>query len=117
MHGGYNPVQSIMYDDVYVLSLPSFTWTLLWSGTTPRFGHSCNTAGKRQMLRTGGSLDASLYAVETSAQVPDLASMQCDTKEGVALFDLTALTWSSFYNAYASEYQLPQNVVDLIGGS
>ncbi|KAK4894464.1 hypothetical protein LTR27_007350 [Elasticomyces elasticus] len=117
IHGGYDPTTSVMYDDVYLLSLPSFTWTMLWSGTTGRFGHSCNTAGKRQMLRTGGSLDASMYAVETSGQLPNLTAMQCDPKEGVALFDLTALTWSSFYNAYAADYQLPNKVVDLIGGS
>ena len=117
IHGGYDPVQSILYDDVYVLSLPSFTWTQVWSGPGGRFGHSCNTAGKRQMLRTGGALDAGMYAVETSGQLPNLTTMQCDPREGVALFDLTALTWGSFYNAYAPEYQLPQKIVDVVGGS
>jgi len=106
-----------MYDDVYVLSLPSFTWTKVYSGANPRFGHTCHTAGKRQMLRVGGSLDASLYAVETTGQLPNLSTMNCDRKEGVALFDLSALTWSSFFNAHAPQYQVPGNVVDVIGGS
>ncbi|KAK4540210.1 hypothetical protein LTR36_009708 [Oleoguttula mirabilis] len=117
IHGGYDPGQSIMYDDIYVLSLPSFTWTLVYSGTTPRFGHTCNTAGKRQMLRTGGSLDASMWAVETTGQVPNLTMLQCDPREGVGLFDLTDLTWSSFFNASAPDYELPKVVVDAIGGS
>ena len=106
-----------MHDDVYILSLPSFTWTQVWSGPTPRFGHSCNTAGKRQTLRTGGALDASMYAVETSGQMPNLTTLQCDPKEGVALFDMFNLTWSSFYNAYAPDYQVPEVAVGLIGGS
>ncbi|KAH6663379.1 putative cell wall anchored protein [Halenospora varia] len=117
IYGGYDPTQSIMYDDVYILSLPSFTWTKAYSGTKPRFGHTCHTAGKRQMMSVGGSLDASMYAVETSGQLPNLSTVACDQKEGVVLFDLSALTWGSFFDAYAPQYQVPKSVVDVIGGS
>ncbi|KAH8727348.1 hypothetical protein GQ44DRAFT_825053 [Phaeosphaeriaceae sp. PMI808] len=117
IYGGYDPMQSIMYSDVYVLSLPSFTWTKLYSGNNPKFGHTCHTAGPRQMMTVGGSLDADMYAVETSGQLPNLTTMKCDQLGGVALFDLSNLTWSSSFNPYAPEYQVPQKVVDVIGGS
>ncbi|EON69431.1 hypothetical protein W97_08691 [Coniosporium apollinis CBS 100218] len=117
IYGGYDPIQSIMYDDVYVLSLPSFTWTKVYEGPSPRFGHTCHTAGKRQMMAVGGSLDASMYGVETTGQLPNLTTLQCDRRAGVALFDLTALTWGSFFDAYAPAYQVPRKVVKVIGGS
>ncbi|KAH8692510.1 hypothetical protein GQ44DRAFT_719790 [Phaeosphaeriaceae sp. PMI808] len=117
IYGGYDPIRSIMYDDVYVLSLPSFTWTKLYSGNNPKFGHTCHIAGPRQMMTVGGSLDADMYAVETSGQLPNLTTLKCDQWGGVALFDLSNLTWSSSFNLYAPEYQVPQKVVDVIGGS
>lgn len=106
-----------MYDDVYVLSLPSFTWTKVYSGNNPKFGHTCHTAGMRQMMTVGGSLDANMYAVETTGQIPNLATLKCDQHGGVALFDLSNLTWGSFFDAYAPAYQVPKKVVDVIGGS
>jgi len=117
IYGGYDPTQSIMYDDIYVLSLPSFVWTKVYSGQNPKFGHTCHSAGKRQMMTVGGSLDASMYAVETTGQIPNLTSMTCDKWGGVALFDLSSLTWSSFFDAHAPDYQVPGKVVDAIGGS
>lgn len=117
MYGGYDPIQSIMYDDVYVLSLPSFTWTKVYSGDNPKFGHTCHVAGKRQMLSVGGALNASMYAVETTGKLPDLSTTKCDRWGGVGLFDLTNLTWGSFFNQHAPEYQVPNKVVDVIGGS
>ncbi|PVH92096.1 hypothetical protein DM02DRAFT_663272 [Periconia macrospinosa] len=117
IYGGYDPTKSIMYDDVYVLSLPSFTWTKVYSGENPKFGHTCHTAGKRQMMTVGGLLDASMYAVETTGQLPNLTTTKCDKWGGVALFDLSNLTWGSSFNLYAPEYQVPGKVVDAIGGS
>lgn len=117
MYGGYDPGQSIIYDDVYVLSLPSFTWTKVYSGATPRYGHTCHSAGKRQMMSVGGSLNAEMFAVETTGNIPNLMNMECDGTQSVSLFDMTELKWGTYYDAYAPQYQVPQNVVDVIGGS
>ncbi|CAN9342729.1 unnamed protein product [Alternaria alternata] len=102
IYGGYDPVQAIMYDDVYVLSLPSFTWTKVYSGNDSRFGHSCHSAGVRHMIRIGGSLDADTYAFETTGQLPVLDTLRCDQQGGVALFDLS---------------DLPTKLVERIGGT
>jgi hypothetical protein len=117
MYGGYDPKQSIIYDDVYILSLPSFVWTKVYSGENPKFGHTCHTAGKRQMMTVGGLLDASMYAVETTGRLPSFTNIKCDKWGGVALFDLCNLTWGSFFNPYASDYQVPEKLVGAIGGS
>ena len=117
IHGGYNPIKSIMYDDVYALAVPSFTWTRLYNGSSPISGHTCHTAGKRQFARFGGSRDASMYAVETTGQIPNLTSLRCDANSGVSLFDMTNLIWGTYFDYYAPEYQLPQKIVDVIGGT
>lgn len=117
MYGGYDPMKNASYDDVYILSLPSFTWTKVYSGQNPKFGHTCHSAGNRQMMTVGGLLDTNLYAVETTGQLPNLNTSKCDRWGGVALFDLSNLTWGSFFNPYAPEYQLPTKLVDVIGGS
>jgi hypothetical protein len=69
------------------------------------------------MMTVGGSLDGNMYAVETTGKLPNLSTLNCDRWGGVALFDLSNLTWGSFFDAYAPEYQIPKKVVDVIGGS
>jgi hypothetical protein len=117
IYGGYDLVQAIMYDDVYVLSLPSFTWTKVYSGNDSRFGHSCHSAGVRHMIRIGGSLDADTYAIETTGQLPVLDTLRCDQQGGVALFDLSDCTWGSFYDTNAPGYEVPTKLVERIGGT
>ncbi|KAF9637447.1 Galactose oxidase/kelch beta-propeller [Lasiodiplodia theobromae] len=117
IHGGYDPHNSTLFDDMYVLSVPSFTWTKVYSGKEGRYGHTCNAAGKRQMLVTGGARDASLFAVETTGDVPNLNQTSCNEGMGVTVFDLTNLTFGTFFDYDAPEYQVPQKVVDKIGGT
>lgn len=107
---------------MYVLSFPSFTWTLVnpGSSTAPGyFGHTCNSAGKRQMLATGGARDASLLGIETTGDVPNLNATTCDdSAAGVRLFDMVSATWSTFYNAsQAALFRVPDAVVKRIGGT
>ncbi|KAF9639232.1 Galactose oxidase/kelch beta-propeller [Lasiodiplodia theobromae] len=122
IHGGIDPGSGTVYDDVYVLSFPSFTWTLVnpGSSTAPGyFGHTCNSAGKRQMLATGGARDASLLGIETTGDVPNLNATTCDdSAAGVRLFDMVSATWSTFYNAsQAALFRVPDAVVKRIGGT
>lgn len=120
MYGGYDPIRNIMYDDVWVISLPSFKWVKLDSGgPSPRFGHSCHWAGTSHMISIGGSLDAAMYGVETTSQIPtNLEMMKCDPIEGVKIFDLSAGTWGTLSPGPQSpEYRVPAQVVAVIGGS
>lgn len=110
-------MQSIMYDDVYVLSLPSFTWTKVYTGNSSRFGHTCHYATARHMMRIGGSRDADTYAIETTGKLPDLDTLKCDPQGGVALFDMSDCTWGSLYDTNALAYEIPTKVVEKIGGT
>jgi len=92
-----------MYDDIYVLSLPSFTWTNIFNGQSPRWGHTCHVVGNRQLLTVGGLLNTSTWG--------------CDWENrGVAIMDLSSGEWGSTYNASAAPYQVPVKVVATIGG-
>jgi len=45
------------FDDVYILSLPSFKWITWWQGSgagNPHHSFTCNIVNKGQMLEIGG---------------------------------------------------------------
>lgn len=106
MYGGRNPITGTLYDETYVLTLPAFTWVKLLVGESPRYAHTCHLVGKRQMLTVGGSLSPANNLTE-----------QCDWEsKGVAILDLSTLQWGSAFDAYASPYEVPQNIYQEIGG-
>jgi hypothetical protein len=43
IYGGWDPAgdHEKWYDDIYVLSLPSFTWVKMYQADSPRYGHTC----------------------------------------------------------------------------
>ena len=103
------------FDDIWVLSLPTFTWTLVYSGSSPRFGHTCHVVGNRTLLTVGGVFDAN--QMKGAADVT-VGSGVCDWEyRGVGVLDLAKITWGSRFNAYAPAYEVPTQVVSTIGGS
>ncbi|KAL1600393.1 hypothetical protein SLS60_006778 [Paraconiothyrium brasiliense] len=102
LYGGIDPINDKFYDDVVVLSLPSFTWTNIWPvGESPRLGHGCHRAGKRQMVTVGGNV----------------TNIDCDwERKGVAFLDLSTAKWGSVFLANQSDYEVPQNLFGVTGG-
>ena len=104
MYGGRDRSQA--FDQVYVLSLPSFKWMKLWEGDSPRWGHTCHAVGNSgsQMITVGG--------------VPDTDFTNgCDWEtKGVSIYDMSSGLWGSVYNAFDGEYQIPNAVSREIGG-
>ena len=105
VYGGRG-VNSQVFDDIYVLSLPSFIWTKIYQGNSPRHSHSCHRLGSRLMVSVGG-----ISSFNTTA-----APCDWETK-GVAIFDMSNVTWSSFYDQSAPSYTVPTAVVAKIGGT
>ncbi|PQE22714.1 cell wall anchored protein [Rutstroemia sp. NJR-2017a BVV2] len=104
MYAGKDGI-SASYDDIYVLSLPSFTWTKVYETTpgSPRYGHTCHLVGNRQLLTVGG--------------IAGSFSTYCDWEsKGVAIFDLSTLQWGSNFYHDAESYSLPSNLTAVIGG-
>ena len=100
MYGGYDGslgVEAQQFDELWVLTLPAFTWQQLdASHKSARIGHTCHVVGQRQMLSIGG-----IDATQTDPwSTPDLTNWN-----GLGVFDMTAAQWTSGYNSSAAPYQ------------
>jgi hypothetical protein len=106
MFGGWDPTQpNTWYDEVYVLSLPSFTWVKMYHAESPRYGHTCHKVG-RQMITTGGR--------NIRRNVTDY----CDWElHGIAVLDMPSMTWGSVFNTTLGQYEVSTGIVDKIGGT
>ena len=92
------------YDAVYILSLPAFVWFKAdYTPQYPRFRHTCEVVGTRQMLSIGGHpfIDNNLgiYSRDPFLQ-------------GLGIFDMTDLQWKSKYDAGAEDYKTPRVIKD-----
>lgn len=104
MYGGRDGVNTY-YDEVWILSLPSFQWVQVNSGSSPRYGHTCHVAGNRQMITVGGA---------TTSKV----ATDCDWEtKGVGVLDMSSISWGSAYDANASPYTVPDDIVRAVGGT
>ncbi|KAF2659858.1 hypothetical protein K491DRAFT_688734 [Lophiostoma macrostomum CBS 122681] len=103
MYGGNDPISSTMFDDVYVLSLPSFTWTAVYTnGGSPRWGHNCHLANGRQMVTVGGNITDHV----------------CDWElRGIAFLDLNTIIWGSTFRANNTVFEVPNKLFAATGGS
>ena len=100
------------FDDIWVLSLPSFTWTKVYSGISPRFAHTCHLVGNRTMLTVGGVANANQMQGLYYGSTPP-----CDWETaGLGVYDMSDLVWGSVYNASAPAYEVPDPVISTIGG-
>ncbi|KAK2759135.1 hypothetical protein FQN54_003234 [Arachnomyces sp. PD_36] len=101
MYGGTNGHRDASANDsdqVYVLSLPAFRWFQSDAVTQPRFMHTCELVGKRQMLSIGG----------VHAQIGDTVDPFI---HGLGIFDLTDWEWKPIYDAEAADY-VPHDTIN-----
>jgi hypothetical protein len=92
MFGGQNLIpygSQIQYDDMWILSVPSFTWipvnTNSQSVPYPRSGHTCNV-WDGQMVVAGGYIGKDI---------------SCETP-GIYIFNLSSLSWQNSYTSLGS---------------
>ncbi len=109
--------QQVQYSDVYILSIPSFTWVKVPDQASPpaaRAGHTCNLRDG-QMIVVGG------YTGQND---------QCDSP-GVYVFNATSLQWQSSFTVLSPRpdihpdnsvlaasfgYRVPDELASVIGG-
>ncbi|KAI9824064.1 MAG: hypothetical protein M1832_002132 [Thelocarpon impressellum] len=108
IYGGYDGIEdaNAPSDDVYVLSVPSFIWTKVYSGTAGhgRRSHKCAKVYPDQMLVVGG-------------QSQQLDTYNCLAGGVIQVFNLNTLKWQDNYDpAVWSEYKVPDVVIAKIGG-
>ena len=91
------------YNQVYILSLPSFVWFKANDTTgPPKYGHTCENIGNGQMVSIGG---------HNPVDNIDVSPNQTDPfPQGLGLFDMVDLKWVTSYNATKGPYQAPRAV-------
>jgi hypothetical protein len=93
-----------VYDQTYVLSIPSFIWIKIMEGASPRYAHSCHVVGKSQMLTVGGARYENI-------------THGCDWEyRSVAILNLKNSQWGNVFDYNAGEYELPAKIINVIGG-
>ncbi|PNY28644.1 Uncharacterized protein TCAP_01431 [Tolypocladium capitatum] len=108
-YGGFDGIHPTndFYDDVWVLSLPSFTWTQINNGTAihGRAGHKCFQPYPDQMMVFGGY----------TPQAGDVPS--CLDKGPVVIFNITSGEWMDSYDPTKyGTYGVHEKVRAAIGG-
>ncbi|KAH6666538.1 hypothetical protein F5X68DRAFT_236977 [Plectosphaerella plurivora] len=102
--GGANDASDFLPDSVHVLSLPSFTWSLV-TKVDPEFvreNPNCAVVGNSQFLIWGGRTDGD-SATRYGVQDP--------FKQGLGILDLNTLRWKDEYNPDGAPYSPNHNVV------
>ncbi|KAH7342668.1 hypothetical protein BKA65DRAFT_295561 [Rhexocercosporidium sp. MPI-PUGE-AT-0058] len=105
--GGNLGSSALPYDEMYILTLPAFQWIKVpFAPAKPRHGLTCETVGRRQMLVIGG-VDTLQNEPTTAARTLDLVTFSTKDPftQGLAIFDMTTLSWSSGYDAGAAAYE------------
>lgn len=76
----------------------------MYTGDSPRYAMTCHLVGNRQMITVGGAGGASI-------------TKDCDwERKGVAVYDLSKLSWDSKFTHDAAPYEVPSKVTIKIGG-
>lgn len=102
--------------NVYVLSIPSFTWIRVTLDTDQRSQHKCHLMGKHHMLVVGG------IRPNREEQYPSgMAGCDTDPKfnQGLGMFSLNNHTWATNYDPEvgAAPYQVHSSITNAIGGN
>lgn len=92
--------QNKVYNDIWILSIPAFTWFKLDVVGTLRCWHECVIVGS-QLISVGGSgID------------PWQFRYRDEWRQGIGVLDLTTMTWADRYSPNSTAYQSPQMVKD-----
>jgi hypothetical protein len=107
LYGGLSTVPGTPgFDDVYILSLPSFTWLRWWSeadtlDSHPKYGMTCNVIDNSQMLIIGGLYEDPL---------------KCDIQNVQGAHNLDLSTQWQKFSLNKTEYLVPSNITAVIEG-
>ena len=112
LYGGFGFGENATgFDDVYILSMPTFTW-IKWypteAGTPyPHGDLSCTVIGGNQMIVMGGNF--------TNDTICDVPSIQGQHNLNLGKDDPTNAKWVSFQNNITG-YNVPSEIIAVVGG-
>ncbi|KAG8525981.1 uncharacterized protein KY384_000743 [Bacidia gigantensis] len=117
IYGGLIEIYGNTTDELYVLSMPSFQWVKISEtensntevgNPVGRVLHSCLAYNDRQMFVLGGKIATPNGSWDTSHCI--------DSLPGIKLLDMTTFEWYSEYPIPNTTYEVPQQVINIIGG-
>ncbi|RPA82036.1 hypothetical protein BJ508DRAFT_305941 [Ascobolus immersus RN42] len=91
--------------EVWVLSVPSFTWQLVSTDGPAFYDHTCELVDDRYLVSFGGKKDFNSYVCSN-----------VETPLGVNLFDLHELKWTRRYEKNKDGYKVPEKLFKTLGG-
>lgn len=117
IYGGYSLYQGYPYNDVWVLSVPTFTWIKvtpsdksLGDGSYGRHLQTCHMGNEAQMIVLGGSVQT-MHNPSTI-----VTSTGCsDSHAPLLVLNTNTFQWSDAYNPDLT-YTQPVVVYEAIGG-
>ena len=114
MFGGWSPDRSVGYNEVWVLSIPSFRWFLVNGGLSATTAGTSTPPAYEAMTCyvVGGGSKMIVYGGRNGPEY----KRECVDRTAVHVFDMTKLAWEEDYNANGGEYQVPKLIYDVIGG-
>lgn len=100
--------EAVQYDTINILTLPAFHWiSVPYNPQNPRHALTCNAVGGSQILSIGGVDSNSRVA---QGIISDIIESTFDSSadpfaQGLAIFDMTTMTFSDQYTAGAPPYE------------
>jgi hypothetical protein len=114
LYGGAGEEEgSVGFDDIYILTLPTFTWIKMYpdgnsTGSYPHHSFSCNVVNEAQMFIHGG-----FFPLNDDCDVPDQWGLH-DMSLGRQNKDKAP--WM-LYNPDLATYAVPTDIISVVGGN
>jgi hypothetical protein len=119
LYGGWDLGATIAYEDVYVLSVPSFQWIKIndvqnnteaqLAPVIGRKNHRCAMWKDSQMIVVGG------FVNEKSVQVNN-ETTSCGTYPPLRVLDVSTFTFMGQFDPNSPPYTVPSQIYQVIGG-
>ncbi|KAE8152936.1 hypothetical protein BDV25DRAFT_127561 [Aspergillus avenaceus] len=113
VYGGLAAGRSGGFPDIYVLTLPTFTWIKWWpkgpSTGAPKHTMSCDVVGLGQMLVIGG------YSIKNVTEC-DVPTIYAQHNIYLGRQNPEQAEWARF-RPNLTEYHVPSEIISVIGGS
>ncbi|KAI0431689.1 hypothetical protein F5Y09DRAFT_303967 [Xylaria sp. FL1042] len=118
IHGGWDQLRRRAFNDVWVLSLPSFRWIKVEDSGNPdlagvdqpgRNRHKCDMWNETSMIVTGGEITLGEWNTTL------LAQMCNPSYPPIKVLDTSTYTWQTQFNPGLT-YSVPEVVTRVIGG-
>ncbi|KAL9070396.1 MAG: hypothetical protein Q9157_005827, partial [Trypethelium eluteriae] len=102
--GGHLGSAAIPYDEIFILTLPAFTWVKVnYPPASPRHALSCNAVGGSQIITIGG-LDTASADYASANVYNDVFNSSDPFSNGLNIFDMSTLSFATKFTANPHPY-------------